>query len=182
MQWYILTDEQIYFIAAIAVIGGGLFGFDISSMSAIIPTDAYKCYFNQGDKPCQGPTSANQGGITSAMAAGSWFASLIAGYITDILGRKKAIMIGAVIWVIGSVITSASQSIGMLVAGRVINGFSVGICSSQVPVYISELAPPTKRGLLVGMQQWAITWGIMIMFYVSYGCSFIKGTGYVTES
>ena len=63
----------------------------------------------------------------------------------------------------------------MLVAGRVINGLSVGICSAQVPVYISELAPPSKRGRLVGSQQWAITWGIMIMFYVSYGCSFIEG-------
>ena len=43
-------------------------------------------------------------------------------------------------------------------------------------MYISELAPPSKRGRLVGTQQWAITWGIMIMFYISYGCSFINGT------
>jgi len=52
----------------------------------------------------------------------------------------------------------------MLIVGRIINGFSVGICSAQVPVYISEIAPPSKRGRLVGLQQWAITWGIMIMF------------------
>lgn len=64
----------------------------------------------------------------------------------------------------------------MLIVGRIINGMSVGICSAQVPVYITELAPPTKRGRLVGAQQWAITWGIMIMFYISYGCSFIQGT------
>jgi MFS family permease len=78
--------------------------------------------------------------------------------------------------VIGCIIVSASQNIAMLIVGRVINGFCVGICSAQVPVYISEIAPPTKRGRLVGAQQWAITWGIMIMFYISYGCSFIKGT------
>jgi MFS family permease len=65
----------------------------------------------------------------------------------------------------------------MLIVGRFINGMSVGIESAQVPVYISEIAPPSKRGRLVGAQQWAITWGIMIMFYISYGCSFIKGTG-----
>jgi MFS family permease len=47
----------------------------------------------------------------------------------------------------------------MLIVGRVINGFCVGICSAQVPVYISEIAPPSKRGKLVGAQQWAITWG-----------------------
>jgi MFS family permease len=79
--------------------------------------------------------------------------------------------------VIGSVITAASQNIPMLIVGRFINGMSVGIESAQVPVYISEVAPPSKRGRLVGAQQWAITWGIMIMFYISYGCSFIKGTG-----
>lgn len=43
-------------------------------------------------------------------------------------------------------------------------------------VYISELAPPSKRGRVVGSQQWAITWGILIMYYISYGCSFLDGT------
>ena len=66
--------------------------------------------------------------------------------------------------VIGSTLICASQNIGMLIVGRFINGVCVGICSAQVPVYISELAPPSKRGRLVGAQQWAITWGIMIMF------------------
>jgi MFS family permease len=64
----------------------------------------------------------------------------------------------------------------MLIVGRIINGFSVGICSAQVPVYISELSPPSKRGRFIGMQQWAITWGIAIMFFICYGCSFINGS------
>lgn len=63
----------------------------------------------------------------------------------------------------------------MLIAGRVINGLSIGICSAQVPVYISEIAPPKMRGRLVAGQEWAITWGIAIMFYISYGCSFLDG-------
>ena len=70
---------------------------------------------------------------------------------------------------------SASQNIGMLIVGRIINGFSVGICSAQVPVYIAELAPPSIRGRLIGAQQWAITIGIMTFFYVCYGCSFLDG-------
>ena len=132
-------------------------------MSAILGTEAYKCYFNQGsvtsEGKCSGPTSGTQGGITAAMPAGSWVGALASGYISDIMGRKKAIMVGCVIWVIGSTIICASQNIGMLIAGRLINGLCVGIESAQVPVYISELAPPTKRGRLVAFQQWAITVG-----------------------
>jgi len=171
---------NIYLISAISIVGGGLFGFDVSSMSAIISGQSYLCYFNQGPNyeygHCSGPSANVQGGITASMAGGSWLAALVSGFISDRFGRKTSIQIGAVIWVIGCIIVSASQNIAMLIVGRIINGFCVGICSAQVPVYITEIAPPTKRGRLVGAQQWAITWGILIMFYLSYGCSFITGT------
>lgn len=154
----------MYLVAAISIIGGMLFGFDISSMSAIIATKPYLCYFNQGpngppynDLACSGPRTDVQGGITASMAGGSWLASLVSGIISDRLGRKSAIQIGAVIWVIGCIIVCAAQNIPMLIVGRIVNGFCVGICSAQVPVYITEIAPPTKRGRLVGAQQWAIT-------------------------
>lgn len=89
-----------------AVIGGALFGFDISSMSAILPTQQYKCAFNQApfydgvgeDRLCLGPTSSVQGGITAAMPAGSWLGALISGFLTDRLGRRKAIGIGCILW------------------------------------------------------------------------------------
>ena len=97
---------NIYIIAAIAVFGGALFGFDISSMSAIIGTRAYLCYFNQshdvhfvdGQKKCGGPTAKVQGGITASMAGGSWLGALASGFLSDMLGRKSAIQVGAVIW------------------------------------------------------------------------------------
>lgn len=180
---------NIYVIASVAVVGGGLFGFDISSMSAQLGEMSYKCYFNQGpngppfnDKPCTGPSSGTQGGITASMAAGSWLGALCSGPVSDRIGRKRAIIFGCWLWygsfscslylagqancfrIIGSVLVCASQNIGMLVAGRVINGLSVGFESAQVPVYISELAPPSKRGRFVAIQQWAITWGILIMY------------------
>lgn len=94
---------NVYFIAAIAIIGGGLFGFDISSQSAILGTWQYKCYFNQGSTPtgrddCTGPTASTQGGISASMPGGSFLGALISGFLSDIFGRKRSIMIGAVIW------------------------------------------------------------------------------------
>lgn len=100
------------------------------------------------------------------MPGGSFVGALVSGFITDLFGRRRAIQIGAVIWCIGSLITAASYSIGQLVVGRFINGFSVGICSAQVPVYVSELAQPSKRGRVVGAQQWAITWGVSSLLHL----------------
>lgn len=72
-------------------------------MSAILGTTQYKCYFNQGPPTtdpgqCQGPRASVQGGITASMAGGSWLAALCSGFISDIFGRKKAIMFGAIVW------------------------------------------------------------------------------------
>ncbi|OBT84036.1 hypothetical protein VE02_09047 [Pseudogymnoascus sp. 03VT05] len=175
---------NIYMITAIAVVGGTLFGFDLSSMSAIIGTNQYKCYFNHGphgqpfdDSPnCSGPTPLTQGGITASMPGGSFISSVASGFISDQFGRRTSLQIGCVIWLLGSAISCAAQNIPMLVVGRFINGLSVGICSAQGPVFIAELSTPARRGLVVGTQQWAITWGILIMFYLSYGCSFFEGT------
>ncbi|KAJ5585620.1 Hexose transporter [Penicillium hispanicum] len=185
-----LRIGNIYVIASVAVVGGGLFGFDIASMSAQLSENSYKCYFNQGpngppfndNKECSGLGSLVQGGVTASMAAGSWLGALISGPLSDQIGRKNSIMVGCIIWsglpsakLVGSILICASQNIAMLIVGRIINGLSVGIESAQVPVYISELSPPSKRGRFVGLQQWAITWGILIMYYISYGCSFIGG-------
>lgn len=136
---------NVYVIAAVAVVGGALFGFDINSMAAIISTKPYLCYFNQGpltlenDGKCSGPTADVQGeyldcvlieknyanllhlgGITAAMPGGSWLGAIISGYLSDILGRKRAIQIGAIIWCIGSIIVCAAQNIPRLIVGRII--------------------------------------------------------------
>lgn len=173
-----------YVLTALACTGGLLFGFDVSSMSAILATPNYKVYFGPDseireceDRPgalCSpGPNADLQGGITAAMAGGSFLGALCSGFLTDKLGRKKAIFVACILWIIGSVLCCAAQDVAMLIVGRIFNGACVGIASAQVPVYLSELSPAKIRGRLVGCQQWAITWGICVFYYVSYGCSFI---------
>ncbi|PWN46846.1 putative high-affinity glucose transporter [Violaceomyces palustris] len=172
-----------YVLTALACVGGLLFGFDIASMSAILATPNYLVYFSNtevtecNDRPgalCStGPDSDLQGGITASMAGGSFLGALVSGALTDLFGRRAAIFISCCVWVIGSVITCAAQNVAMLIVGRILCGACVGIASAQVPVYLSELAPSHIRGRLVGCQQWAITWGICIFYYISYGCSFI---------
>ncbi|KAJ5887401.1 hypothetical protein N7495_007442 [Penicillium taxi] len=147
--------SYIYFITAVPVIGGALFGFDIASLSAILRTQQFKYFFNQLDTEdgrCGGPTPSTQGGISAAIPGGSFAGALISGILTDWLGRKSAIQVNSVIWCL-----------------VVLSTEFVGILSAQVPVYVAEMAQPNKCGKLDGAQKWAITWGILIMFYISYG-------------
>lgn len=153
-----------YVTAAIATIGGMIFGFDISSVSSFIGEEGYREFFDY-------PDSITQGGITASMPGGSFIGSLCSGPISDKLGRKPVIQLASVIWMVGSAIQCAANGQPALIAGRFISGWAIGFCSSQVPVYIAELSPKNIRGRLVGIFQWAITWGIMIMFYISYGCT-----------
>lgn len=138
-----------WFVAVIATLGGALFGFDISSMSAIIGTPQYRNYFDN-------PAGIFQGSIGAALAAGSVVGSVIAGPISNWCGRRNSIAIACVPWLIGTAVQAAVTGVGMLIAGRVLNGITVGITSSQVPVYLAEIAKREKRGALIIIQQLAI--------------------------
>ncbi|KXH31610.1 hypothetical protein CSAL01_04607 [Colletotrichum salicis] len=154
---------NIYALAAFGTIGGMLFGFDISSMSAWIGADSYKEYFDH-------PGSTLQGGITASMSGGSLVGALIAGFLADSWGRRGALKLASIIWIIGAVLQCSSQNVAHLIVGRVVSGLAIGITSSQCCVYLAELAPSHIRGRIVGIQQWSIEWGILIMYLISYGC------------
>ncbi|KAG9071586.1 hypothetical protein KI688_005799 [Linnemannia hyalina] len=166
VQKYSLLNN-VYFLGGFATMGGMLFGFDISSMSGVVGTQRYQEFFNH-------PSSSLQGGIVASMAAGSFCGALLAGPLGDKFSRKRTIMLAASIWIIGSIIQCASVNVAMLIVGRVVNGVAVGLASMIVPVYQAEIAPKNIRGRIVSLQQWAITWGILIQYFIQYGCSFIE--------
>lgn len=101
--------------------------------------------------------------ITASMSGGSFIGALAAGFICDAIGRRYSLMLASVIWIIGSAIQCSSQNVAQLIIGRLVSGLAVGITSSQCCVYLAELAPSRIRGRIVGIQQWAIEWGILIM-------------------
>ena len=162
------TFYNTYAICAFAAIGGGLFGFDISSMSGVLGTNGYKNYFGH-------PAGYRQGGITASMPAGSLVGSLASSFIADRLSRRTAIQVAAAVWILGAIFQTAANGVALLCFGRVVAGISIGIASAIVPVYQSEIAPKEIRGRVVSLQQWAITWGILIQYFIQYGASFSDG-------
>jgi MFS family permease len=138
-------------------------------MSAIVGTPQYLEYFDN-------PHGIIQGAIGSALAAGSVVGSLMAGPISDKWGRRDATFLACFWWLIGTAVQVSCKNYGQLITGRILNGVCVGITSSQVPVYLAEIAKKDKRGSIIVIQQLAIEWGIFIMFFTGYGCSFIAGS------
>ena len=137
-------------------------------MSGVLGTNAYKNYFDH-------PVSYGQGGITASMPAGSLFGALSSSFIADRLSRRTAIQVAAFIWMVGAALQASAQNVAHLCVSRAVGGFSIGICSAIVPVYQSEIARKEIRGRVVSLQQWAITWGILIQYFVQYGSSFVCG-------
>ncbi|KAJ5737205.1 sugar transporter protein [Penicillium malachiteum] len=127
------------------------FGFDISSMSLVIGTTQYTTYFDN-------PDTIRQDGITASMAGGSVIGALVVGPISNRLGRRDSILFACIWWLIGTTIQVACNGEAMLIVDRLLNGF----CKEY-------------RGIILCIQQWAIEWGIFVMYFISYGWSFYHG-------
>ena len=110
------------------------------------------------------------------MPGGAFIGANVAGYVSNRFGRKPSIIIATIFWVIGCALSAAAQGVGMLVVGRIISGISVGLASSTVPLYQAEVTAPAVRGRYIALQQWSITWGILIQYFIQFGCSYINGT------
>ncbi|MEA2445789.1 MAG: transporter, family, galactose:H+ symporter [Thermoleophilales bacterium] len=138
--------------AASAATGGLLFGYHIGVIGGallFIRRDFGLGGFEQGVLVSVLPLGAGAGGITAARLA-------------DAVGRRRTLIAAAVVFLVATTITVVAQSYGVLVAGRAITGVAVGMASSTIPVYLSEIAPPEARGRLVTMNQLMVTSGILL--------------------
>ncbi|KAG2193582.1 hypothetical protein INT47_006648 [Mucor saturninus] len=161
--------SNVYAIGAFAAIAGIMFGFDIGSNSGVIGTEQYQLFFEK-------PSALLQGGINGALSAGCFVGALGSGYPADRFSRKYTLIAASALFIVGSIFQAACNGVAMLCVGRVLNGISVGVTSMVVPLYQSEIAPKEIRGRIVAVQQWSITWGIMISFWIQYGCQYFNNT------
>jgi len=145
----------VILIAAIASTGGLLFGFDTGVISGALPF--LKQSWNL--------SSDQQEWITSAALIGAVIGALSSGRITDIFGRKKVILVAAVIFGVGALLTGAASTPGFLAASRILIGVAIGVSSFTVPLYIAEISPTKARGAFVSSFQLMITIGILVSYF-----------------
>ncbi|TIC01838.1 hypothetical protein E3Q18_00459 [Wallemia mellicola] len=121
----------LYTITCFASLGVFLFGYDQGVMSGIITGPYFKSYFNN-------PDSAQLGTMVAILEIGALITSLLAGTIGDKIGRKRTLFWGATVFIIGGAIQTGSTSFMMMVLGRIISGFGVGLLSMIVPIELAN--------------------------------------------
>ncbi|KAI9277782.1 general substrate transporter [Sporodiniella umbellata] len=111
-----------------------------------------------------------KGNVVSLLQAGCCVGALLVNFITDSLGRKWTIVISSLVFIIGSILQVAAQNLSTMMVGRFFGGMGIGACSMLVPMYIAEISPRNMRGRLGTLWQFLIVLGIMISYWVDYGC------------
>ena len=148
----------IYQVAAIAAIGGVLFGFDTGIISGAL------VFIKNNFKP----TTLKLELIVSSVVFGALIGAIISGHLADIFGRKRLLFNTALLFILGTIAATFARHINTLIAGRLILGLAVGMASYIVPLFIAEMAPAKLRGSLVLLNAIAITGGQAAAFLVDY--------------
>ncbi|KAI9750027.1 MAG: hypothetical protein M4579_006633 [Chaenotheca gracillima] len=173
---------KAYLMCAFAAFGGIFFGFDSGYISGVMGMPYFITLYT-GLDPATTPTeqftlpSWEKSLITSILSAGTFFGALIAGDLADFFGRRFTIIVGCGIFIVGVILQTASTSLGLMVAGRLIAGFGVGFVSAIIILYMSEVAPRKVRGAIVSGYQFCITIGLLLASCVDYGTQDRTDTG-----
>lgn len=143
-------------------------GYDASMMNGLNILPSYTDYFNLN--------TASLSLNTASIWVGSMVAGFFAGQLSDWLGRKKVMFWGAATTIIGVIIQTASQNVGMFIAGRIIIGLGSGISGVAAPTYLAETAPIQWRAILLGLyfDLWFV--GGLISAGITYGTQYILTT------
>ena len=150
----------VYFIGFTAALAGLLFGLDVGVISGAL--DFIKKDFLSDLNPLQADSRAEF--IVSALLWGAVAGTLMSGFLSSKFGRRKTILVSAVVFVTGSLACAFSPDENFLIGARFLLGIGVGVASFTAPLYLSEISPQSVRGSMISMYQLMITIGILIAF------------------
>jgi SP family galactose:H+ symporter-like MFS transporter len=154
------TDAKhfVYLATAISALGGMLFGYDIGVISGAILFIKKEFSLSAGMEEI----------VVSSVLLGSLIGAVAGGVLADRLGRRRLLIVTAIVFGLGAIGAALAPGTASLIAARVIAGAAIGIASFVAPLYISEIAPVAIRGKLVSINQVALTSGIVISYCIDY--------------
>ncbi len=145
-------------ISSIAALGGVLYGYDMGIIAAaaifVKRTFALSTLMEEL--------------VVSIVLIGAMLGAIVGGAVADRIGRRATLVWAGGIFIVGSLLAPLSANVLVLIVARAIIGIGIGFTSVTAPVYVSELAPPQSRGMLIGLYQFALTVGIALADLVGY--------------
>jgi SP family xylose:H+ symportor-like MFS transporter len=180
-------NPYVVLLTIIATLGGLLFGYDTAVINGAV--DSLKAYFiNPRFADLANPAQANAansllGFVVSSALIGCIIGGLFGGWVSTHVGRKRGLIIAAVLFLISALGAAAPEFpfapighggpgyMANFVLYRILGGIGVGLASMLSPMYIAEIAPPKVRGNLVAWNQFAIIFGMLVIYFVNFGIS-----------
>jgi len=168
----------IFGITLVATIGGLLFGYDTAVISGAV--DSLKTVFHLNESTFGSMATFYHGATVSSALIGCILGSAVSGIFAEKLGRKNSLLLAAVLFFVSALGAANPEvfffhrgdgSVPVLIAFniyRIIGGIGVGLASAICPMYIAEIAPADIRGKLVSWNQFAIIFGMLIVYFVNY--------------
>ena len=159
----IMNEEKgsivyVMVVCLVAALGGLLFGYDTGVINGAI--GPLKAHF---------ALDANwEGWATGCALVGCAIGAAIAGMLSDWLGRKKVLIVSAILFLVSAVGTALPRDITTFIIFRIIGGLGVGAASMSSPMYIAEISPARIRGRMVSVNQFAIVSGFLVVYFVNY--------------
>ncbi len=144
-------------VSVVAALGGLLFGYDTAVIAGVIGYLQKKFELSP----------AMTGWAASSAIWGCVFGAMGAGYLSDAFGRKKVLILTAILFIISSIGAMVPTNLTQFLVARFIGGLGIGAASMLSPLYISEIAPSKSRGTLVSLYQLAIVIGINLIYFVN---------------
>ncbi|MCL1651929.1 D-xylose transporter [Elizabethkingia miricola] len=152
-----VNSGVIYKATLVASVGGLLFGYDTAVISGAI--GFMRSFYQLSD--------IMTGWVASCALLGCIAGAMYSSKLSDRAGRKKVLMLSAVLFTISSIGTAIAPNLWFFVLFRIIGGMGIGIASMLSPMYISEMAPASVRGRLISVFQLGIVTGILVIYFVN---------------
>ncbi|MFC3024517.1 sugar porter family MFS transporter [Vibrio zhugei] len=157
------TKVSVMQLTSVVALGGLLFGYDTAVISGA--TDALQNYFQL--------TSTELGFAASSALIGCVVGAILSGVTSSRWGRRGALILAAILFLISAIGSAIPDDYWTFVIYRIIGGIGVGLASMVSPMYIAEVSPPDRRGGLVACNQFAIIFGMLVVYFVNYGIALL---------
>lgn len=151
------STAYVYLLASVAALGGLLFGYDTAVISGAI--GFMETHFGLDD--------VQKGWVASCALLGCIVGAAGAGILSDALGRKKVLLLSALLFTISAIGAALPHDVTEFVIARLLGGLGIGMASMLSPLYIAEVAPARIRGRMVSLNQLAVVGGMVVVYFVN---------------